>query len=675
MPEEKSSSTISKTQIVFGLLIISSVFLYFSHTATQDIAKLFNYHPSLGSPILYGFYLPWEWINWYSRISPNAIGSANEIIKNNFIYASAIILVVALFKLFIKTGAKDQSKGSNLQGSATFASKKDIKDMGLIKTKSGVFLGSYNDKILQDDTDAHVLLAAQTGSGKGVSVIIPTLLTHTGSTIVYDIKRENWQLTSKWRKLHAGNNVIRFEPSSNDGTAASYNPLIDMRLNTEHDVQDAQNLGAIIMDVDPSSMSGDSAYFVTAANSLMVAYILHSAYKALNSGKIPSLPAVADTLSDPNLDQKALLQEMITTPHRTNPDIPYCDLPHDLVVREATSLIQMIQTGAGKQFQGIQGQLAAKMSLYQDPIIRKNLERSDFRIDDLVNNKKPTTLYICINSTDKERLGPIVKLLLTQIIRVLTAEVKYKDGVVVQTHKHKLLMLIDEFPSLGKMPIMNEAIAFLRGFGIRCLLVIQDYGQLKSEAAYGRDEAISANSAIHVNFTPTHFETAEIMSKKIGKATVASASINLPQSSLGKNSGSSTSISTTGRELLTPDELLRMGRIRKAKKWLFKTIMIPGECLIFISGYKPIFGKQLLFFQNKVLNARAKLGALEISDKLPMTVQKASPGVQKQIDKMNSPEAELKRVAEKVLQTVDFSKEPLSDEDRQEEYPYDDEQE
>lgn len=669
LPGEKTSGATNKTRIIIGLSLIFSIVLFFSHTATQQIAKLFNYHPALGRPILHDFYLPWEWVNWYLRLSPNAIIPTNEIIKDNFTYAATIVIVLAMLSLFMKARPKDQSKGSTLQGSARFANKKDIKHMHLTDSK-GVFIGSYyNGKkriVLQHDGPEHILLAASTGSGKGVSVIVPTLLTLPGSIVCYDLKGENWALSSKWRKLYANNNVIRFEPASNDGTAASYNPLIEIRLNTEYDVLDVQNIAAIILDYDPSAKSkGDNSYFDQAGYSLLIAYILHSSYIALNRGEIPSLPAVVDTLTDPNLDQKSLLTEMSTATHRTNPDIPNCGTTHDLVLRETTGLIQMLASGAGRQFQGIQGHIQAKMSLFLDPIVRKNIVRSDFRIRDLMHHDKPTSLFIIVGSTDKARLGPLTKLLFTQIIRNLTTAVEIKTnekGENSPSYKHKLLMLIDEFPTLGKMPIMNEAIAFLRGFGIRCLLVIQDYGQLESEEAYGRSESISANSGIEIVFTPSHPATAKRISEKIGKVTVASPSISLPQGGGMKGGGGSTSIGTTGRELLTADELLRMGRIHQIKSWYSKkTKTIPGDSVIFITGFPPIWGKQLLFFQDPVLNARSKLGALETSDKIPLPFKELSPGVKEQIDIFNSPDAIEARAENENLKTIDFSREPDED--------------
>ena len=594
---------------MLGVGGIGVILLGASVYITQRIASLFGFDPVLGNPVIGTYYAPFDWIKWYLDYRHQYPDELNAILKWA---ANLTVLAFGGFASIIyysRKGVHDQHK--NLHGSARFATFDDVNKMNLLDDH-GIVLGSFQDTrgrthILRHDGPEHVLMVAPTGSGKGVSVVNPTLLTWPHSMVVYDLKKENWGLSSKWRKEYAGNTVLRFEPACSDGTAASYNPLAEMRLNTDHDVQDAQNIAAIVLEHgdEGSGKSGGDTYFIDAAYGLLVAYILHTCYEQHQAGNLATLTDVAETLSDPNLDFESLLQRMKTTKHCHG-------APHPLCMRQATSLLNMLGSGAGKQFAGIQGVVESKLSLYADPIVRKNITDSDFKVSDLMSRDKPVTLYICVGSTDKSRLKPLTKLLLTQIVRNLTKEVEFSLGAAAPTYKHKLLMLIDEFPSLGKMSIINEAIAFLRGYGIRCLLIIQDFNQLRSDEAYGRNEAITANCGVQIAFAPNIYPTADELAKKVGTTTVVKREVS---ASSGKKlfggSSESKSIREISRLLLTPDEIMRMPTVRKEDG---KTL--PGDELVLIAGQPPIYGRQILHFEDPVLSKRAELGALLKSDVL-----------------------------------------------------------
>ena len=591
----------------FGLLYISVIFAGFSIVSTQQVAALFGYHEALGDKILFGLYKPWQWAVWFAQYNQEYSHHIWPIIKKN-LNISLLVFAICTALLYLAT-QKTKKEHKTLHGSAHFANFADIKRIGLDKNE-GIVLGAFiktkskRKIILRHNGPEHVLMVAPTGSGKGVSVVNPTLLSWPHSMVVYDLKKENWAISSRWRKEYAKNTVLRFEPACNDGTAASYNPLSEIRLHTDYDVQDTQNIATIVLDHDPDSTSGDR-YFTDAAFGLMVAYLLHTCYKQFQEGKPPaSLCDVAETLSDPNLDIDGLLLSMKEYQHLGS-------TPHPVVMRQASSLINMMKTGAGRQFAGIQGVVESKLGLYADPIVRKNITESDFSIYDLMNRDNPVTLYICVGSTDKSRLKPLTKLLITQIIRNLTKEVEYKGGEATPTYKHKLLMLIDEFPSLGKMTIFNEAIAFLRGYGIRCLLIIQDFNQLRSQEAYGREEAITSNCGIRIAFAPNTVPTAEELSKMVGQTTVEKKETKESHKRSLLQQRESPSIEYVKRELLTPDEIMRMPTVR-----VERGKPVPGQQLILIAGQPPIWGEQILHFQDPVFKERLKLGSLERSDVL-----------------------------------------------------------
>ena len=579
----------------------------FSIIITQEFAGLMNYREAL-EPRLYGnIYPPWNWVVWSIEFDLLKHPSIKEVLSRYGGYLALCFGAYILFTQYLRRSGQDMHR--SLHGSARFASLQDIRKMELLDN-DGVVLGAWQERsgkryILRHDGPEHVLMVAPTGSGKGVSVVTPTLLTWPHSCVVYDLKKENWALSSRWRKQHANNIVLRFEPACNDGSGASYNPLAEVRLGTDHDIQDVQNIAAIIMDYGANTGRGGGEYFAEAAYSLLTAHILHVCYESKLKGELASLTDVAEALSDPDADFREILERMGNTMHINGE-------PHPLCRAEASSLLNMLDVGASRQFVGIQDMVRAKLTLYRDPIIRKNITRSDFRIVDLMTHENPLTLYVCVGSTDKTRLRPLTRLLFSQIVRTLTGEVEYDHGVSTPSYKHKLLLLIDEFPSLGRMAIMNEAIAFLRGYGIKCLFIIQDFTQLRDSEAYGSNESITANCGVRIAFAPNTIATAKELSEMVGTATITKRESSWSSTpKILHSPKENISFKEISRALLTPDEVMRIRSMRKVGKKL-----IAGDSLVFLTGEPVIYGRQILHFDDPVIGPRSRLGALEKSDVL-----------------------------------------------------------
>ncbi len=591
-------------QDIFAVVAMGIVFSFFT---TREFAELMNYQRALGAPLYGNFYLPWKWGVWGVEFDLFKHPLVREILSRNGGYLALCFGAYILFTQYLRSERQEMHR--SLHGSAKFATLKDIRRMDLLDN-DGVVLGAWQGRngksfILRHDGPEHVLMVAPTGSGKGVSVVTPTLLTWPHSCVVYDLKKENWALSSRWRKRHANNVVLRFEPACNDDSGASYNPLAEVRLDTDHDIQDVRNISAIIMEYGANTGRSNVEYFAEAAYSLMTAHILHVCYERKLKGRTASLTDAAESLSDPDADFREVLERMGNTKHVNGE-------PHPLCRAEAASLLNMLDVGASRQFVGIQDMVRAKLTLYRDPIIRKNITRSDFRITDLMNHEKPVTLYVCVGSTDKTRLRPLTRLLFSQIVRTLTSEVEYDHGVSTPSYKHKLLLLIDEFPSLGRMAIMNEAIAFLRGYGIKCLFIIQDFTQLRDNEAYGSKESITANCGVRIAFAPNTIATARELSEMVGTATIikrASSWSLTPQ--FLHSPKANISIREISRALLTPDEVLRIRSMRKIGERL-----VAGDSLMFLIGEPVIYGRQLLHFDDPVIGPRSRLGALSQSDAL-----------------------------------------------------------
>jgi type IV secretion system protein VirD4 len=454
-----------------------------------------------------------------------------------------------------------------------------------------------------------VLCYAPTRSGKGVGLVIPTLLSWEHSAVITDLKGELWELTSGWRQKYARNKVLRFEPASLSG-GVHWNALDEIRLATEYEVGDVQNLATLLVDPDGKGLE---THWQKTAQALLVGVILHVLYKAQLEGTDATLPAVDAILSNPDRDSGELWMEMVTYEHVHGKN-------HPTVGSAARDMLDRPDEEAGSVLSTAKSYLA----LYRDPVVQRNVSQSEFRIKDLMNFDDPVSLYIVTHPNDKARLRPLVRVLINMIVRLLADKMDFVNGQPKAHYKHRLLMMMDEFPSLGKLEILQEALAFIAGYGIKCYLICQDINQLKSrEMGYGHDESITSNCHVQSAFPPNRVETAEHLSKLTGQTTVAKEQITTSGRRTSALLGQvSRTIQEVQRPLLTPDECLRMpGPVKVAEGLIEKA----GDMVVYVAGYPAIYGVQPLFFKDPIFKARAAIPAPKVSDKL-IQVNTVEPG-------------------------------------------------
>jgi type IV secretion system protein VirD4 len=507
-----------------------------------------------------------------------------------------------------------------LHGSARWANQHDIERAGLLPrpitvwqqltgkkklASDGVYVGAWLDKkgvtrYLRHNGAEHVLCYAPTRSGKGVGLVIPTLLSWEHSAVITDLKGELWALTSGWRQKYAGNKVLRFEPAAVSG-GVYWNALDEIRLTTEYEVGDVQNLATLLVDPDGKGLI---THWQKTAQALLVGVILHVLYKAQQEGTDATLPAVDAILSNPDRDIAELWMEMVTYEHVNAKN-------HPTVASAARDMLDRPEEEAGSVLSTAKSYLA----LYRDPVVRRNVSKSEFRIKDLMNYDQPVSLYIVTHPNDKARLRPLVRILINMIIRLLADKMEFINGQPKVHYQHRLLMMLDEFPSLGKLEILQEALAFIAGYGIKCYLICQDINQLKSrEAGYGHDESITSNCHVQSAFPPNRIETAEHLSKLTGQTTVAKEQITTSGRRTSALLGQvSRTIQEVQRPLLTTDECLRMpGPLKNAEGLIEKA----GDMVVYVAGSPAIYGIQPLFFKDPIFKARAAVPAPLQSDKL-----------------------------------------------------------
>ena len=555
----------------------------------------------------------WQWFIAYMLFY--------DEMPNGMFYPSigAIIVFVAVGLLVPLYGRRPSSNVisgnstmDSIHGSAAWATKRHIKEAGLMDVE-GVTVGGYKKAPLRHNGPEHVLAFAPTRSGKGVGLVLNTLLEWKHSVVVLDIKGENYALTAGYRRT-LGHRILRFEPTALEGSV-KFNPLAEIRLGTPHQLADCQNIAAMIIDPDGKGLKD---FWMQSGFEWLAGAILHVLYYVRDKeDRLATLSDVNRILSGaehapspsdkgeegpaPNPNSKvgnskviiALLDFMIKYDHGD-----------DVANVHIETVATMMKGRADSELSGVHSSCKTQLSLYADEIISRNIKDSDFKITDLMNSDVPVALYIIIPPSDIDRLRPLVRVIFNVMLRRLTSEMKFEEGRSVQGYKHRLLLMLDEFTSVGKLDIFEKALAFMAGYGIKCYIIVQDLSQLQQ--AYGKEESIMSNCHIRIAYAPNKIETARTLSDMIGKITV----VQEKRSVSGRfgSSSPSDSISETGRSLLTADEIMKLPGAQKNNKG---DVVVPGAMIILVAGFPPILGQQRLYFMDNELLRRAKMPLIE----------------------------------------------------------------
>lgn len=615
---EKNTSFV-KARIV-GLCYMVLILTATSAICTQFAAHQLSYHPALGAPLFGNFYNPLAWWGWFFRFRDYVPALQHAFL----IFSAGAIIAATAFRFTAGIKSRSSRKHHGIHGTAHFATPEEVEESGLLpasgKTGEGVYCGGYDidgrTHYLRHNGPEHVCGIAPTRSGKGVGLVIPTLLSWPHSVFVLDPKGENYATTAGWRKESANNTVLRFAPGE-EGKSCAWNTLGEIRFGTRYQIGDAQNIAFMVIDTDGKGLFD---HWRTAAHELLVGVIMHALYKAQAAGRAPSLRDCAFMLSgagelaaqeDENDfddgDKKqlaALFAEMESVA-----------LPDSAADQEAQLNIQ----AAGKRFAATSSKELASivstahnaLALYRDPIVGENTSRNDFTVSDLMNHDRPVSLYFSTTFQDKDRMRPLARLLLSRILLGLSGQMEFEDGRSRTTHKHRLLLMLDEFPSLGRMEVLESALAYIAGYGIKAYLITQDVQQIYK--AYTNFESIISNCHIRIAYAPTKVETAEWLSKMAGQTTVIKEQISTSGKRFGAGALSQVSrnYQEVQRPLMTPDEI---GRLPAAEKDRNGNIIKPGEMLIFVAGQPVIRGRQILYFLDPVFSERARIAPPKTSD-------------------------------------------------------------
>ncbi len=294
----------SATKILWGQIIaVFGIVLVGIWSATQWTAAALGYQPELGAPwFMLGdlsVYPPpaffWWWFS-FDAYAPHVFVTGGYIAVSGGFAGIVVAIGMSVWRA-------REAKQAQTYGSARWASLSEVQSAGMLRD-DGVVLGKLGIRYLRHDGPEHVLCFAPTRSGKGVGLVVPTLLVWQGSAIVHDIKGENWTLTAGFRSKFS--RVLLFDPTN--AASAAYNPLLEVRRG-EWEVRDVQNVADVL--VDPEGSLEKRNHWEKTSHALLVGAILHVLYAEPDK----TLAGVAAFLSDPRRTIEATLAAMMSTPH------------------------------------------------------------------------------------------------------------------------------------------------------------------------------------------------------------------------------------------------------------------------------------------------------------------------------------------------------------------------
>ena len=549
------------TRLLIGqILIVFAIVIAGVWSATQWAAAMLAHQPELGGPWLtigdLPLYRPWALFGWwyhFEAYAPTVFKKAGGLAATSGLMGCGAAIFGSLWRA-------RQSRHVTTYGSARWASAREIERAGLHRD-AGVMLGQHSGRYLRHDGPEHVMAFAPTRSGKGVGLVVPTLLSWTGSAVVHDIKGENWHLTAGWRSRFS--HCLLFNPT--DPRSARYNPLLEVRRGA-HEVRDVQNIADIL--VDPEGALERRNHWEKTSHSLLVGAILHILY----AEEEKTLARVATFLSDPQRSFVATLKRMMTTNHLGTNKQPRV---HRVVASAARELLNKSEN----ERSGVLSTAMSFLGLYRDPTVAVVTSSCDWRIDDLIEAERPLSLYLVIPPSDISRTKPLVRLVLNQIGRRLTERLETTSTA----RRHKLLMMLDEFPALGRLDFFETSLAFMAGYGIRAFLIAQSLNQI--EKAYGEHNSILDNCHVRVAFATNDERTAKRISDALGTATEQRAMRNYAGHRLAPwLAHVMVSRQETARQLLTPGEVMQLS---------------PDEELLLVAGLAPIRAHKLRYFADR----------------------------------------------------------------------------
>ncbi|ANU67353.2 conjugal transfer protein TraG [Burkholderiales bacterium YL45] len=510
-----------------------------------------------GLPV--GMSRPWTIIQYWAMYRESGYKWLRLAV--NFCFFFPWLLLVGLAVLIVLT--KDKRA---LHGAARFATMAEVKKAGLIDPKKGldktILVGKFKDRYLTYGGFQFVLLAAPTRSGKGVGVVVPNCLNYSDSLVVLDIKGENFDITSGFRKA-CGQEVYLFSPYDEEGKTHRYNPLDYV---SEDPAERLGDIDAIGQALYAGENNNDKFWSENAKD-----FFRGVALFVLESPELPNtLGEILRQASGKGKPVKEhLLEKLKEAQEKGHPYSNNCvDALNRVLSNSENTLASIVAT------------FNTALLSFQNPKVDLATSASDFDLREV--RRKRMSVYFKIEPTKLKDARVLINLFFDQLLNLNTRKLPSQD----KSLKYQCLVLLDEMTSIGTVNMIKQAVSYMAGYNMRLLTIIQNKSQL--EDVYGKAGAVTllSNHALMIMYAPSPATQSDAneYSEMLGYQTVKSKSTSTSKS------GGSTSQSDQRRALMLPQEIQELGTDNE---------------IVTLENTKPILCKKIRYYKDPEFTKRA----------------------------------------------------------------------
>lgn len=472
-----------------------------------------------------------------------------------------------------------------LHGSARFSSWSDLEEAELLGPR-GIVLGQVLSPVLRRHEalrhtgTEHVLVLGETRAGKTSEQLIPTLLSWTGDAVIVDPKGSELYLrTSGW--LSRTHRILRFDPIRGE---TRWNCMDEVQPGAA-EVGELQLLAEALIPTRPKD-----EHFVMAGRQLWVGLALHVLY----SGGRRSIAGTRELLMGQPSDTSGkngvylIAEKILEAKHDLLGVYGWTDPEGEpsQVHPEAARIARWILSTPEKELGSIVSTVSLALQPWSDSRVVAATDASDVALSRIRMDEKPSALFVSVPLEDLDRLKGLLRVLLTVVAKKL-CETGIADG---GPGLRRVLVIVDEFPALGKLEYIGRMLSTLAAFGVTFVIAVQTYSQLKT--LYGASESISGGCPFLVASATKDIETLKFLQTLVGETTIVRKQVSRSTGNLQSAGQATVSSQQVRRPLLTQGELRTLPKDRG---------------LVIAPKLQPILTQKRGYYRDPELNLRSVL--------------------------------------------------------------------
>jgi type IV secretion system protein VirD4 len=358
--------------------------------------------------------------------------------------------------------------------------------------RSGIVLGRIGFHILRFRGVENVLLAGAARSGKGVGVLIPSLLELDGHACVIDIRGETWTATSGWRSQQEAqpgalsSRTRCLKMALGDPHSARFSLPLAIRKGTPYEFMDAAVMAEVAMET-PDDAQKDNPHWQGTARAALACALLYEIHKSWR----PTMTNMASFWSQPGKEPR----ELVAYVRETAP------------TRQVAELAQEVLNKEPREASSVLSSMTRQLFLFRDPLVAQLTATSDFRLEDFTRTDRWTSLYLVLTPAEIAYLKPYLRMFLRMALG---------RWMEIGDTPHNITFVLDEFHSFGKLQYYADQLGVLGGRGIRTVLAVQNVPQLR---IYGDTDLITEACKVRIYFGAQGQTTAREISRQTGTGT------------------------------------------------------------------------------------------------------------------------------------------------------------